>query len=95
MSCSQLCRPRVRRGTRLAEPTGGREQLADRCQPCGRDSQLGVLERARVAPADQTARRQATAATPDVDRTLLERLCQLRNAGLTVDQPDQYPQLNG
>jgi hypothetical protein len=56
---------------------------------------LGVLERACVAPADQTARRQATAAATDVDRTLIERLCQLRNAGLTINQPDQYPQFSG
>jgi hypothetical protein len=51
---------------------------------------LGVLERARVAPADQTARRQATAVAPDVDRTLIERLRQLRDAGLTIDQPEKY-----
>jgi hypothetical protein len=53
-----------------------------------------LLERARVPPADQTARRQTTAAAPDVDGTLIESLRQLRNARFTIDQPEQYAQLS-
>jgi hypothetical protein len=68
-SRSQRCRRHIRRGCRLDDPTGGREQRADRCQPCGHDGQSRLLARARVAPADQTACSEAPAAASDIDRT--------------------------
>ena len=66
-----------------------------RRQPGGRDSEPRLLVPANVLPPDEREHCQAPARAPDLDRRLPERVRELGQARLAIEQPEQHSHLRG